>query len=185
MTVTDAAGAPGVSGSNLLLESRNAGWVRAAASGDREAFGLLVEAHWAGLVALARSVLAGRNEGEDVVQDALVLAWQRLATLRDPERFPVWVRRIVVRGCLRFLRQSRKLSELPDLMVTPPTGVDRVDLQRALRMLSPRQRAVMHLTAEGRSDTEIAGILGIFPSTARVHRSRAARRLRQILGGEP
>ena len=168
-----------------MADSPTALRVRAARAGDQEAFGQLVEENWRGLVGLARSVLAARGDAEDVVQDALVLAWQRLSSLRQPERFPAWVRRIVVRGCLRRLRRERVSTQLPEAAVAAPRDETRLDIERALASLSPRQRAVMHLTAEGRSDREIAGILGVFPATVRVHRFRATKSLRRILGDEP
>jgi len=160
--------------------------VEAAQSGDRLAFGALVEAHWRGLLGLARSVLAGGPQAEDLVQDALLTAWQRLADLRDPERFSPWVRRIVLRACLNHLRRAPRWEELP---IDEPSGAPaagdaagrRLDVARALARLAPRQRAVIYLGAEGHSDREIGAILGIFAATVRVHRWRAAQRLRGIL----
>ncbi|HZI64315.1 MAG TPA: sigma-70 family RNA polymerase sigma factor [Thermoanaerobaculia bacterium] len=169
-----------------------------ARAGDTEAFGELVEELWAPLVGLARAVLAGDPEAEDVVQEALVVAWRRLPALRDPARFPAWVRRIVARRCLGQLRR-RRLRPIP---LELPAGDDRraqrpaatnfaaateaaIDVSRLLAALPPRQRAVLYLTAvEGCTDREIAAMLGILPPTVRVHRLRAARRLRSWLEGE-
>src|SRR5688572_4327654 len=92
-----------------------------ARAGDADAFGELVEELWAPLVGLARAVLAGDAEAEDVVQEALVVAWRRLPELRDPARFPAWVRRIVVRRCLGQLRRRR----LRPVAAQLPAGDDR------------------------------------------------------------
>jgi RNA polymerase sigma-70 factor (ECF subfamily) len=57
-------------------------------------------------------------------------------------------------------------------------------VERTLRRLAPRQRAVMHLTiVEGMSDAEIGRMLGIDPASVRSHRRRARERLRQVLAG--
>lgn len=168
-----------------------------ARAGDADAFGELVEELWAPLVGLARAVLAGDPEAEDVVQDALVVAWRRLPALRDPASFQAWVRRIVVRRCLGLLRRRR----LRPVASPPSVGEARraaapsasfasaseasIDVARLLALLPPRQRAVLYLTAvEGRTDREIAAMLGILPPTVRVHRLRAARRLRGWLESE-
>ena len=57
-----------------------------------------------------------------------------------------------------------------------------IDVGRLLRRLAPRQRAVLHLTAvEGLTDSEIASVLDITPSSVRVHRLRARKRLQEIV----
>ena len=162
--------------------------VRAARRGDREAFGLLVERSWNGLVRLARSVV-GDAEAEDAVQDALVVAWGRLASLSDPERFDAWVSRIVFRRCLRLARRRRvrvALEALPEPAHRgdPATGLAVWEL---LARLAPRQRAVLHLTVvEGMTDAEIAPLLAIAPASVRAHRRRARESIARMLrGGKP
>ena len=46
-----------------------------------------------------------------------------------------------------------------------------------LDRLSGRQRAVLQLVAEGKSNREIAGVLGITESTVDTHRTELMRRL--------
>jgi RNA polymerase sigma-70 factor, ECF subfamily len=155
-----------------------------AQRGDREAFGGLVERYWPEMVALARTVLAGDAEAEDLVQEAFVHAWQRLGSLRNPESFPAWMRRIVVRRCLRWARRNQPREELRDAGAPGP-GAECLDVPRVLAALAPRQRAVVYLTeVEGWTDREAARILGLLPATVRVHRFRALKRLRTLLGGE-
>ncbi len=159
--------------------------VRAARGGSRDAFGFLVEGHWDRLVRLARSVV-GDAEAEDVVQDALVVAWTKLARLSDPERFSAWVGRIVFRRCLRAGRRPRgavSLDEIPE----PARSDDpesSVSAWQILARLAPRQRAVLHLTAvEGMTDAEIAPLLGITPASVRAHRRRAREGVARIVRG--
>lgn len=153
-----------------------------ARRGEREAFGELVERQWSDLVALARAVLAADHEAEDLVQEALLHAWQRLWTLRKPESFEVWMRRIVSRRCIAWARRQRKLQEPSEVATADPDGGVRVDAERLLAALAPRQRAALYLTwIEGYSDREAGRILGLRPATVRVHRFRGLRRLRQIV----
>ncbi len=159
--------------------------VLAAAAGSREAFGALVEAHWAGLVRLARSVV-GDADAEDVVQDALVVAWTRLRGLSEPARFGAWVSRIVFRRCLRASRGRRPSVPL-EAVAEPAAAPDpaaALGVWQVLVRLAPRQRAVLHLTAvEGMSDSEIAPLLGITPASVRAHRRRARESVARIVRG--
>lgn len=162
--------------------------VRAACAGDRQAYGRLVEEHWGSLVRLARSVV-GDAEAEDVVQDALVHAWKKLRSLRDPERFSAWISRLVTRVCLRrhrgwLRRPTLSLTEVSPTDL-PPKSSDhpnaRIDLQRSLEVLAPRQRVVLHWTVvEGMSDSEIAERMGITAASVRSHRRRARQRLAKL-----
>ncbi len=154
--------------------------VTRAREGDREAFGELVELFWRDLVGLARSILAADGEAEDLVQEALIQAWQKLRKLRRPESFGAWVRRIVARRCLSWLRRrprSAEWVEIPDRDSRPDAELDAAKL---LETLAPRQRAVLYLTwIEGCSDREVGSILGIRAATVRVHRHRGLQHLRQ------
>lgn len=154
-----------------------------ARGGDREAFGELVERFWRELVALARGVLAAEEAAEDVVQDSLVHAWQRLWTLRQPESFAAWMRRIVTRRCLTRARRQKPRQEPGDEIASrEPSAGDRVDVARLLATLAPRQRAALYLTwIEGCTDAEAGRLLGLRPATVRVHRFRGMQRLRQIV----
>lgn len=157
-----------------------AGLAVRARAGDREAFGDLVERFWPELVALARAVLGTDADAEDQVQDALVHAWKRLWTLRRPESFGAWIRRIVTRRCLTWARRLPRSGEAAEPAVDDPPASDRVDAGRLLAALAPRQRAALYLTwIEGCTDREAGRILGLRPSTVRVHRFRGLERLRQ------
>ena len=165
--------------------------VARAAAGDAGAFSLLVELHWARLVRLARSVL-GEADAEDAVQDGLVVAWERLPSLREPAAFRPWVTRLVTRTCLaRARRSARRPGRAPLAAAAdvahPAGGTDAgLDVARCLAALAPRQRAVIHLTAvEGMSDSEIGRLLGITPGSVRAHRRRARRRLEHLWNGGP
>ncbi len=67
--------------------ARVAELARRAGGGDRDAYGELVELMWPELVGLARAILGGDDEAEDLAQEALVHAWTRLGSLRRPEKF--------------------------------------------------------------------------------------------------
>ena len=169
------------------MEETDAGLVRLAQQGDANAFSSLVERHWGRLVPFARSVL-GDAEAEDAVQDALVVAWGKLGGLAEPAAFRAWVLRILGRLCFRRARFRRRFLSLVGIPEPPDPATESVgqafEVERILRTLAPRQRAVMHLTVvEGMSDSEIGTVMGIDAASVRSHRRRARERLRQVLAG--
>jgi RNA polymerase sigma-70 factor (ECF subfamily) len=156
--------------------------VRRALDGDPGAFSDLAASHWRRLLALARSIVADL-EAEDVVQDALVKAWRKLGSLRDPGAFGSWLTRIVANTAIARARRRRVFEPIDRVVLAAekdPIEIQ-IDIGRLLSRLAPKQRAVLHLTSiDGYTDSEIAGALGISSSSVRVHRMRARRRLVEL-----
>jgi RNA polymerase sigma-70 factor (ECF subfamily) len=156
-----------------------------AQNGDVAAFSCLVERHWIRLVRYARSVV-GEAEAEDCVQDGLVLAWTKLAALRQPDAFRAWVLRTISRLAFRRARSSARrvsIDEAADAQdPASAIGPETVDVEAILSVLAPRQRAVMHLTViENMSDSEISSALGLAAASVRSHRRRAREMLFRVL----
>jgi RNA polymerase sigma-70 factor (ECF subfamily) len=157
--------------------------VRRAMAGEREAFSDLAAAHWRRLVALARSIVADL-EAEGVVQDGLIKAWTKIGRLREPAAFTSWLTRIVANTAVARARKKRTFQPLngAEFAAREVAPDDRIDVQRLLGRLAPRQRAVLHLTVvEGLSDSEIAEVLGISSSSVRVHRLRGRRQMGRMV----
>jgi RNA polymerase sigma-70 factor (ECF subfamily) len=121
-------------------------------------------------------------DAEDLLQEALLRAWQRWHTY-DATRGTVaaWL-------CAIVLDQSRQRSRRvqPDpVIVLPPEMRDdaqAVDLEMALRRLAPRQRQVVELYYfVGLPVGDVAVVLGIGPGTVKSTLSDARTRLRQLL----
>jgi RNA polymerase sigma-70 factor (ECF subfamily) len=167
-------------------EARLAEAAEAARSGDRDAFATLVEEVYPDLVAFARFVLGRAADAEDLVQDALLVAWQKIATLRSGRSFYFWVRKIVYHSALAHLRERGRLVALEDADLEPIRLVTRdIDITRMLALLTPQQRAVVHLSlVEGMTSSEIQAALGVSGLTIRIYRARALARMRKYLGVE-
>jgi RNA polymerase sigma-70 factor (ECF subfamily) len=123
--------------------------VGAACAGDRDAFGRLVRPYLAQAVGAATLITANDADGADAVQDALLVAWQRLAQLRNPELFPAWFRSIVLRAALRTTRRAHRIVELHLEVMAPPDQLDRAldlrTLRRALVRLDTKDRVLLTL----------------------------------------
>ena len=158
--------------------------VRAGSSAD---FERLLRANAHSMLRFADFVLHDRSAAEDAVQEAFMIAWNRRQTLRDDSAFVSWLRTIVLRECLRW-RRHRLLSVLglSDRVIAPATSDSglQVDLGRAVRCLSPTQRAVIYLHFfEDHTLNQVAAALRIPESTVKSRLYEALRRLRRALPG--
>src|SRR5437870_12257341 len=87
--------------------------VRAARSGDRQAFGRLVELHQRPVTRLAYRILGDRDEAGGAAQDAFVKAWRSFGGFREECPFEAWLSRIVVNQCRdRLKRVRRRVTEV-------------------------------------------------------------------------
>jgi len=73
--------------------------VLGAQNGDRDAFAALVGLTSDRMYAVAARILRDNDLAEDALQAALITVWRQLPTLRDPDRFEAWVRRLLVHAC--------------------------------------------------------------------------------------
>jgi RNA polymerase sigma-70 factor (ECF subfamily) len=167
--------------------------VEAAQRGDQAAFVDLVHARGDRLFAIAHRILRDVDRAEDALQDALVIAWRDLPSLRDPDRFDAWIHRILTHVCIaqatRERRRTAKLRTLPlDGPPAPDTLLsvaDRDQLDRGFRRLTPDERAVLVLRHfVGYDPTEIAELLGVPAGTVRSRLHHAHRALRAALDAE-
>jgi RNA polymerase sigma-70 factor, ECF subfamily len=86
--------------------------VARALGGDRWSRDVLYRRHAHHLLAIATRLLANRCEGEEVVQDAFVVAFEQLGRLRDPSALRSWLTQIAVNLVRRHLRRGRLLRVL-------------------------------------------------------------------------
>lgn len=164
--------------------------VEEAQHGDREAFAILARAHGDRLMAIAQRILRDVGRAEDAVQQALVIAWRELPSLRDPDRFDAWLQRLLVNSSYAEARRARDWNaHIRILPIEGPAGPDeslsldhRDRLERGFRRLPPDQRAILVFTHYlGLAPTEIAERLGIPVGTARSRLHYAHRAMRAAI----
>ena len=167
--------------------------VEAAQRGDQAAYVDLMRERADSLFAIAHRILRDVDRAEDAFQDALVIAWRDLRSLRDPDRFDAWLNRVLVHVCLEHAtRERRRIANLRVLPVDGPAAPDellsvgdRDQLERGFRRLPPQQRAILVLHHYvGFGPGEIAEMLGIPPGTARSRLHNAHRAMRAALDAE-
>ena len=162
--------------------------VDAARAGDRDAFATLVEPELAKALGAARILSRSGSDAADAVQDALLSAWRALDSLRDPEAFPAWFRRQVIRSAGRIARRPH-VVELDLSGAFAPDDLDRTverrQLGRAFERLDDKDRLLLTLHHFwGLPIAETAGHLGIPEGTVKSRVHHAMARLRAAYDAE-
>ena len=150
----------------------------------------LYEKHALALTMLAHVMLGDKASAEDVVQDAFFGLYRNWAKLSDPAMALPYLRRSVLNGCKSVLRwrrtRSRRALHEPDAASAESAVLDGEQQQSvlvAIRRLPARQREVLILRFYLlESETEIAQMMGIGPSTVRSTTHRALAALGRMLG---
>ncbi len=153
---------------------------------DGDGFEAFVRANSADLLALAISLCRDRQQAEDLVQGALVGAFERWPSIRRGEELR-YLRRSIVNGHIsRWRRVGRREYSIDlhvaDVVADPHRAVDlRMDLVAQLRRLPARQRAVLVLRYLcDLSDEEISATLGTGKASVRSNAHRGLARLRAM-----
>jgi RNA polymerase sigma-70 factor (ECF subfamily) len=168
--------------------SRTADLVRAAVDGDRGAFAELVEPELARALGAARLIARSSDDAPDAVQEALLSAWHGVHQLRDPEAFPAWFRRHVVRAAIRLSKRPH-VVELDVSGVHSPDDLERTVehrmLGRAFGRLSDPDRVLLTLHHFwGLKIADTAAVLGIPEGTVKSRVHHAMARLRAAYDAE-
>ncbi len=156
-----------------------------------ERLGALFDAHQPRLYGLARRLSRDPEEARHLVQETFLRAARRPASIPETTQgAEAWLVRILVNLCRdrwRRLKVRREAIHQPiwSMGNSPdPESVAsaRSAVQQALARLRPRTRAivVMH-EIEGRSNTEIAAVLGMSEVTVRWHVATGRSKLRKEL----
>ena len=169
--------------------------VAAARAGDRRAFRVLVDTHYARLVAMCRRAAGDADLGEDAAQEAVVAALLGLDELRRTDRFGSWLFGIGLNVCRRQAQERDRLHRLAAAVANearvdgafagPEEAVLAMDAARRVRAaiaeLPPGQRhAVADVYLRGLSYVEAAAHLavGVGAVKTRLHKARATLRPR-------
>ncbi len=165
-------------------------------SGDETAFSTLVEKYQKSVHALAWRKIGDFHIAEEITQDTFLLAYQRLASLKNPGQFAGWLYVIADRRCKAWFRK-KKLS-IQSLDATSEETLEKVAysdyvceqredvavehrrkiVQKLMEKLPESERTVMVLHYLGEmSCEEISKFLGVSPNTVKSRLKRGRERL--------
>ena len=164
--------------------------LRRHVAGDSEAFGELFRRHRDRLLAVALRTVGDPEEASDALQDAMISAFRRAGDFRGDSAVTTWLHRIVVNACLDRLRRKaarpavsagdeQAFEALVAQGSDPARATDtRLDLNAALQILPPQQRAALLVVDMlGYSVADAAIILDTSQGTVKSRCARARARL--------
>ena len=132
---------------------------------------------------VAVSMLWNDTDATDAMQEAILRAWEKRNRLREEDKLPAWLMRILVNQCRTMLRR-RKFQALPldeaagRASPAPPD----IGLWEALKALPEKYRLpiVLH-HVDGYDLTQIAAMLSLPVQTVRGRLFYARKKLRELL----
>lgn len=105
-------------------DRRDGELIELAASGDRDAFDVLIRPRLDRLYRMAFAVTRAEADARDATQNACVLAWRELPRLREREKFDAWLSQIVINAARGVVRKTGR-SRVREVRVEPDPGGDR------------------------------------------------------------
>ncbi|WP_133163688.1 RNA polymerase sigma factor [Cryobacterium zongtaii] len=137
-------------GRQLLEDEPDSVLVGVATSGNLVAFEVLVRRYRNLMRGYAVRILKSSADADDIVQEALITAWEKLPTLNDGAYVKAWLMRVVRNKCLDRMRRSAPVTaeyddDTTEILDTEPFKVVETLLQNealalALANLPTNQR---------------------------------------------
>jgi RNA polymerase sigma factor (sigma-70 family) len=158
--------------------------INAAQQGDPRAIAILLDGSHAHVHRFARTLCSTPEDAEDAAQEALIVLYQKIGTLRAAAALASWMFQIVRHECIRRSRLALRgpISTSTSEHSVEDTALARLEVQRivdSIAALPADQRAVLVLRdIQGLSGKATAQTLGLSRAAmkSRLHRGREALR---------
>jgi len=171
----------------ILFARSDAHLVRRVLGGHRNEFEMLVRRYLPAVLATAKSILRNPTDAEDVAQECFIAAYQKLDSLKAPEKFPGWLLTIARHNALNWQRKNKHevplndtvLESIPAVYPEPARREMHEMLHQTLQEVDQeiRELLLLHYYA-GYSLREISGMYAI----SRVAAAKRLQRARETLG---
>ncbi|MDP7015452.1 MAG: sigma-70 family RNA polymerase sigma factor [Pirellulaceae bacterium] len=188
--------APASQGSSVVGTDES-DWIDETLAGQASAFGHLVVRYQDRLFNAVFHTLGSRQDAEDVVQEAFVQAYVKLATFQRQSGFYTWIYRIAFNLAVSRRRRQKPVQSIDQVRehtgIEPLSDGEPVDrnlereegaqaLKQALQKLNEEHRSILVLRElEGLSYEAISEILDLPVGTVRSRLHRARIQLRDHL----
>ena len=172
--------------------------IQSSLIGDENAFAQLVKRYQKQVHALAWRKVGDFHIAEEITQDTFLKVYQKLGTLKDPNRFTGWLYRIAARQCSLWQRKKRLQTQplentdskeiekmtysqyIIEEQAEAATEARRNIAQKLLARLRESERTVVTLHYFGEMTCEeISRFLGVSASTVKSRLRRARHRLKR------
>lgn len=170
--------------------------------GRCSAYEELVERWAARVLAYVRSIVCDGQVAEDLTQEALLRAFNQIASLSQPDRFGAWLFRIARHAAIDWQKSKKRsevqLSELAESSIAATASTyaetdhhpglpaeQKQQLREAIDQLPPAQReAVLIYYYDEVTYRQLAEMLGITSAAVNARLTKARTTLRKKLGAK-
>ena len=181
-----------------ILDKPDNELVAEAATGDRRAFGVLMQRYGPRLLNIAHKTLYNSDEAQDAVQEAMAAAWFKLDQFDQRRGLGPWLARITLNKCRDHLRRRKvrrffefRRNQEYEIETADPAADQSSDLE-SRQLLSVVEEKIANLphslrepfvlvTFDERSQAETAALLGITEKAVETRIYRARNKLRDAL----
>lgn len=161
--------------------------LKKAMQNNREAQRVLYELHAPKMLSVCRYYISDLQHAEDVMLNGFFKVFAKLKDFKNEGSFEGWVRRIMIRESISFLRQKKQLNFYTDEIevydeqtndITIEMGVEEIQLLIDNLPEGYRMVFVMYVI-EGYKHNEIAELLNITEGTSKSQLFKARQMLQQ------
>lgn len=164
--------------------------IRDAQTGDSKAFATVYSFYANDLYRFALYYTGDSADAEDMVQEAVLIAFKNIANLRKPSSFKSWMFKILSNVCkTKLTNPADRLCAVPihEIQETEAdtslaeTSIS-AELSDALDSLQPDEKQIVLLSVIGcYKSSEIAKMLDMTSGSVRSKLSRSLKKMREIL----
>jgi len=162
--------------------------VKKACKGDAAAQAWLYQQYSKAMFNICIRMAATRNDAEDLLQDAFIIAFNKIHQLKEADQFGGWVKRIVVNECIKYTKKNilvkdvdeGSLENIAEEETEWWTTVDMGIIHNEIKALPEGCKQVFNLyVIEDYSHRDIAQELNISESTSKSQYHRAKNLLKE------
>ena len=171
----------------IQLHKNESALIKKALKNSREAQRVLYELHASKMLSVCRYYIKDAQHAEDVMLNGFFKVFSNLKSFKSEGSFEGWIRRIMVRESISFLRQQKKIEfSIEEVVVKDDyanninTNIEVAEIQQLIEALPEGYKMVFVMYAiEGYKHNEIADMLNITEGTSKSQLFKARKMLQE------
>ncbi len=171
----------------IQLHKNETKLIQKASKNNREAQHLLYELHAPKMLSICRYYIKDVHQAEEVMLNGFFKVFKHLKSFKNEGSFEGWVRRIMVREAISFLRRKKSIEFVAedeylekDYSNNIKTNIEVAEIQQVIDSLPEGYKMVFVMYAiEGYKHNELAELLNISEGTSKSQLFKARQILQQ------
>ena len=148
-----------------------------------DAFAQLIHTYKNDMYRFARSYLSNDEDIADAIQDTILIVYEKLPTLKNPDYFKTWLIRILINKCIDLLKSGKRyvpMENIPEISIDDSAQAN-IEFLMLMDALDERYSIILILYySEGYSVKEISKILNLTESAVKARLKRGREKVKSI-----